>query len=69
MGVHPFHADPIALFYLRSHSLVPLPLHRPTPYVTQKKCVAADIMIISPVGDKNSSPGRRCERGTPLSTT
>ena len=36
------------------------------PYVTQKKCVAADIMIISAVGDKNSSPpwpGRRCERG------
>ena len=62
MGVHPFHADPIALFYLRSHSPEPLSIVQP-PYVTQKKCVAADIMIISAVGDKNSSPGRRCERG------
>ena len=52
VGVHPFHADPIALFYLRSHSLS---IVQP-PYVTQKKCVAADIMIISAVGDKNSSP-------------
>ena len=57
VGVHPFHADPIALFYLRSHSLEPLSLYRvQPPYVTQKKCVAAEIMIISAVGDKNSSP-------------
>ena len=35
----------------------------PLTYVTQKKCVAADIMIMSAVGDKNSSTRLRLASG------
>ena len=48
----------------RSHCFIAALILKPSvTYVTQKKCVAADIMIISAVGDKNSSTRLRLASG------